>query len=286
MNRVVRIAQASLHHWEEPCLSGTRGSGTVFFTGCRLRCVFCQNQEISRRGRGWNLGIPRLAEIFRELEEQGAHNLNLVTPTHFAEPILEALALASPGIPVVWNSSGYESVDLVSRVSAQVDIFLPDFKYALAGPAARYSAREDYPEVARAAILAMRQATGPALFDEEGLLRRGTMVRHLVLPGNLPNTLAALDFLATLPAGTPLSLMSQYTPVGDLAGFPELKRTLTSAEYEKVLEALDEFPDLEGWAQDLQSADLRFIPPFDGRGLGDVGPGTRGGSAPRTGGRQ
>lgn len=286
MSRVVRVARAGLHQWEEPCLSGTRGSGTVFFSGCRLRCAFCQNQEISRRGRGWNLEIPRLAEVFRELEEQGAHNLNLVTPTHFAGPILEALALASPGIPVVWNSSGYESVDLVARVASRVDIFLPDFKYALPGPAARYSAREDYPEVAQAAIRAMRQVTGPALFDEEGLLLRGTVVRHLVLPGNLPNTLAALDFLATLPTGTPVSLMAQYTPVGDLAGFPELKRALTCAEYEKVLESLDEFPDLDGWVQDLQSADARFIPAFDGSGLGDVGPGTSKGSVPGAVGRQ
>jgi len=272
VSRVVRVARAGLHHWEEPCLSGTRGSGTVFFSGCALRCAFCQNQEISRRGRGWNLEIPRLAEAFRKLEEQGAHNLNLVTPTHFAEPILEALGLARPGIPVVWNSSGYESVDLVARLAPWVDIFLPDFKYASSGLAARYSAREDYPEKARAAIQAMRQATGPALFDEEGLLLRGTLVRHLVLPGNLPNTLAALDFLATLPTGTPVSIMAQYTPVGDLAGLPELTRTLTPEEYEQVLEHLDGFPDMDGWVQELQSADARFIPAFDGTGLTDVGP--------------
>jgi len=278
VSRVVRVARAGLHHWEEPCLSGTRGSGTVFFSGCRLRCAFCQNQEISRQGRGWNLEIPRLAEVFRELEEQGAHNLNLVTPTHFAESIREALALARPSIPVVWNSSGYETVDLVARVAPWVDIFLPDFKYASPGLAARYSAREDYSETARAAIQAMREATGPALFDEEGLLARGTVVRHLVLPGNLPNTLAALDFLATLPAGTPVSIMAQYTPVGDLAAFPELNRTLTSEEYEQVLDYLDGLPDLDGWVQDLQSADARFIPTFDGSGLGDVGPCTSEGS--------
>jgi len=179
---------------------------------------------------------------------------------------------------VVWNSSGYETVDLVARVAPWVDIFLPDFKYASPGLAARYSAREDYSETARAAIQAMREATGPALFDEEGLLARGTVVRHLVLPGNLPNTLAALDFLATLPAGTPVSIMAQYTPVGDLAAFPELNRTLTSEEYEQVLDYLDGLPDLDGWVQDLQSADARFIPTFDGSGLGDVGPCTSEGS--------
>ncbi len=268
MKRLVRVARAGLHHWEEPCLSGSRGSGAVFFSGCGLRCVFCQNQEISRKGRGWNLEVPRLAGIFRDLEEQGAHNLNLVTPTHFADPILEALALARPRIPVVWNSSGYESLELLARVAPQVDIFLPDLKYAWPGLAARYCAREDYFEVASAAIRAMREATGPARFDEEGLMRKGTLVRHLVLPGNLPNTLDILDFLATLPEATPVSIMAQYTPVGALAAFPELNRTLTIQEYERVLEVLDGFEDLDGWVQDLQSADSQFIPPFDGSGLG------------------
>ncbi len=267
MSRLLRVARAGLHHWEEPCLSGTRGSGTVFFSGCGLRCVFCQNREISRGGHGKSLDARRLAEIFRELEDQGAHNINLVTPTHFTDGILEALALHRPGIPVVWNTSGYETLQDVARVAGHVDIFLPDLKYADRAVASRYCAREDYFEVASLALRAMREATGPAFFDEDGLLRRGTVVRHLVLPGSLQNTFAVLDFLATLPAGTPLSLMAQYTPVGDLAAFPELQRPLTSQEYQAVLDYLDRFEDLDGWVQDLDSADEAFIPAFDGSGV-------------------
>lgn len=267
MSRPLRVARAGLHHWEEPCLSGTRGSGTIFFSGCGLRCVFCQNRPISQGGQGRSLGVRRLADIFRELEDQGAHNINLVTPTHFREGILQALALYRPAIPVVWNTGGYETLQDVAHVAGAVDIFLPDLKFTSREVARRYCAREDYFEVASQAIRAMRQATGPALFDQQGLLLRGTVVRHLVLPGNLGNTFAALDFLATLPESTPLSLMAQYTPVGDLLAFPELARALDPQEYRAVLDYLDRFEELDGWIQDLESADEAYIPAFDGSGV-------------------
>lgn len=262
------VARAALHFWEEPCISGTRGSGAVFFTGCPLGCVFCQNDGISRQKKVGRRVSPRgLAEIFLRLEEQGAHNINLVTPTHFAPAILEALAIRKPSVPVVWNCGGYESPGTLALLKGHVDIYLPDFKYALREPAAELSGAPDYPEVAEAAILEMARQTGPAVFGPDGVLRSGTVVRHLILPGRTRNSVAALDWLAeNLPAGVPVSVMAQYVPCGRAADFPQLGRRITQREYEKVLNHLFSL-HLDGWVQDRESASRAYVPPFDLSGV-------------------
>ena len=178
-----KIARAALHMWEEPCISGTRGSGAVFFSGCGLRCVFCQNEAISQQGEGKIVTPERLAEIFRELEAQGAHNINLVTAAHFVPAVLEALNLYRPNIPIVYNSSGYESIETLRMLSGVVDIYLPDYKYIDPNMAAMLSGARDYPEGAFAAIAEMIRQTGAPVYDENGMMQRGTLIRHLVLPG-------------------------------------------------------------------------------------------------------
>ncbi len=178
-----KIARAALHMWEEPCISGTRGSGAVFFSGCGLRCVFCQNEAISQQGEGKIVTPARLAEIFRELEAQGAHNINLVTAAHFVPAVLEALSLYRPNIPIVYNSSGYESIETLRMLSGVVDIYLPDYKYIDPNMAAMLSGARDYPDVAFAAIAEMIRQTGAPVYDENGMMQRGTLIRHLVLPG-------------------------------------------------------------------------------------------------------
>ena len=262
------VARAALHFWEEPCISGTRGSGAVFFTGCPLGCVFCQNSEISRERKTGRRVSPRgLAEIFRRLEEQGAHNINLVTPTHFTPAILEALSLRKPSVPVVWNCGGYESRKTLALLEGHIDIYLPDFKYAERETAAELCGAPDYPETAEAAVLEMARQTGPAVFGADGVLRRGTVVRHLILPGRTRNSIAALEWLAAnLPAGVPVSVMAQYIPCGKAAAYPQLDRRITKREYEKVLNHLFSLK-LEGWVQDRESASRAYIPPFDLSGV-------------------
>ena len=178
-----RVARAALHHWEEPCISGTRGSGTVFFSGCGLRCAFCQNEAISHGGAGQTITAARLAEIFAELEAQGAHNINLVTAAQFVPAVIEALQIHRPRIPVVYNSSGYERVETLRMLEGFVDIYLPDYKYIDPAMAKLLSGAEDYPDAAWAAICEMRRQTGPPVYDADGMMLRGTLVRHLLLPG-------------------------------------------------------------------------------------------------------
>ena len=213
------VARAALHFWEEPCISGTRGSGTVFFSGCNLGCVFCQNGSISHGRFGRPVTIPRLREIFQELIAQGAHNINLVTPTHFAPAIREALE-APLAVPVVWNSGGYELPEALRTLEGKVQIYLPDLKYADSALAARYSGAADYFETATAAIREMFRQVGRCVWDADGMLQRGVIIRHLLLPGALENTKAVLDWIAgTFPAGSVLvSLMSQYTPQAGAGG--------------------------------------------------------------------
>ena len=218
-----RVARAAPHFGEEPCLSGTRGSGAVFFTGCSLWCVFCQNREISRGGsEGKILSVRELRDCFLRLRDQGVHNINLVTGSHFARPIAEALEGLELGIPVVWNSSGYESVETLRLLEGLVQIWLPDLKYLKSEPARRWSAAPDYPEVAKAAICEMFRQAGSYVLGEDGLLRSGVLIRHLILPGEELNAMDAIDFAAEeFPAGSVLfSLMSQYTPMPGLERFP------------------------------------------------------------------
>ena len=263
------VARAALHFFEEPCISGTRGSGTVFFTGCNLRCVYCQNEAISR-GRGGKTVTPeRLREICFDLIAQGAHNINLVTPSHFADAVAASLEGGLP-VPVVYNCGGYERVETLRKLEGRVQIYLPDFKYADAALAARYSAAPDYPAVAEAAIREMYRQTGDFVFDDDGQLVRGVLIRHLVLPGNLENTFGVIDRMREMfprDGQVLFSLMSQYTPVADVPQFPELCRRLTQEEYAAAEQYLFDSGIEDGFVQDRESAETDYIPAFDGTGV-------------------
>ena len=263
------VCRAAPHFGEEPCISGTRGSGAVFFAGCNLRCVFCQNHDISRGAAGEAVDVARLRDIFLALRDQGVHNINLVTPTHYADVIAEALSGLSLGIPVVWNSGGYESVETLRRLEGLVQVYMPDYKYADAALAGRYSAAPDYPETALAALREMYRQTGPFVLDGDGVLQRGLLIRHLILPGAPENTLRVIDAVEdNFPAEHVMfSLMSQYTPMPGLEAYPELRRRVSAAEYERCLSYLD-FSDIKhGYTQSPESATEDMIPAFDGTGV-------------------
>lgn len=261
-----KIARAALHMWEEPCISGTRGSGAVFFSGCGLRCVFCQNEAISQQGEGKIVTPERLAEIFCELEAQGAHNINLVTAAHFVPAVLEALSLYRPNIPIVYNSSGYESIETLRMLSGVVDIYLPDYKYIDPNMAAMLSGARDYPDVAFAAIAEMIRQTGAPVYDENGMMQRGTLIRHLVLPGLTGDSMKILTRIRDEFPGIPVSLMGQYTPCGRALSMPGMDRKIKKKEYARVLAHMEAI-GLDGYRQELGSADGAFIPSFDETGV-------------------
>lgn len=263
------IARAAPHYGEEPCISGIRGSGTVFFSGCNMRCVFCQNREISLEGRGREISVLRLAEIFRELQDEGVHNINLVTPTHFADKIAEALKIAALDIPASWNSSGYESVECLKSLEGLVQIYMPDLKYTSGEFSARYSAAPDYPAAAKAAVMEMYRQTGACVFDEDGLLKSGVLIRHLILPGRLDDAFDVIDWVSeSFPRGAVLlSLMSQFVPLADKAKYPELSHPLERQEYERAESYLLLSGIENGYFQDLSSATDELIPEFDGTGI-------------------
>ena len=255
------VARAAAHMWEEPCLSGTRGSGTVFFSGCSLGCVFCQNEPISHHVLGQGMDAKALCTLFERVEELGVHNLNLVSPTHFAPVIFEALRMRKPGIPVVWNTSGYETVELVEAARGLVDIFLPDFKYASEKTAAQLADAPDYFEVTLRAIKAMCAQTGLPVYDEDGMMLSGTLVRHLILPLRTAESIKILDTIAQeLPKGTPVSLMRQYTPMNNV-NIPGLDRRLTTREYVRVRDHMLDL-GLDGYLQQKESATAAFTPAF------------------------
>ena len=259
----MRIARAAPHMWEEPPISGICGSGTIFFTGCSLGCVFCQNRDISRSGTvGRQINPEGLAAVMAELEAQDVHNINFVTGTHFIPQITESLKIYRPGIPIVWNSGGYETAEAVELLAPWVDIWLPDYKYGLPSPAEKYSAAPDYPEVAMAALKLMRAHQPENIYDGGGTLRKGMIIRHLVLPLNVRNSIAALERIACELPGVPVSLMSQYTPVSVDPRYPELNRPITAREYGKVLQRMEEL-ELEGFAQERDSSAGEFIPKWE-----------------------
>ncbi len=262
------LARAALHHWEEPPISGTQGSGTIFFSGCSLGCVFCQNEEISHRDTGKTVSMERLTDICRELVEQGAHNLNFVTPTHYAHVVKELLEGYRPGVPVVWNSGGYERVDTLRSLEGLVDIYLPDLKYLDGKVAERYSAAPDYPDVAMAAIREMVRQVGAYELDGDGLLKKGVVIRHLLLPGQLAGTKAVMDWVARefAPGTVLFSLMSQYTPWGRANEFPEIDRRLRGSEIRAAQQYMDAL-GLEGFVQDGESAKREYTPDFDLTGI-------------------
>lgn len=269
-NDQIEAARASLHQWEEPPLSGTNGSGTVFFSHCSLGCVFCQNRQISRRdGIGQALSAEELADTFLALEKQGAHNINLVTGAHYVPQIIHALSLAkSKGlhIPIVYNSSGYERVETLRMLDGYVDVYLPDYKYYSSYYASRYSHVEDYREIAVEAITEMVRQTGIPQFDDNGLLTHGTIIRHLMLPTLGNDTAQVLRDIASQFGDTVLvSLMRQYTPF-DMQDWPELNRTITEEEYADACELFCSL-GLSGFFQQAGSIGESFIPTFDGSGL-------------------
>ena len=259
-------AKAMMHQWEEPCLVGEHGAGCVFFSGCNLRCCFCQNGCISQGEEGKPITVQRLREIFRELIEQGAACLDLVTPTHFTPVILEALGSESWPVPVVWNSSGYEKAETLQQLEGKVQIYLPDLKYAMAQPAKEYSAAEDYFFWASRAILEMFRQTGPYQM-EDGQLKRGVLIRHLLLPGELENTRRVIDWVAeTFQSGEVLfSRMSQYTPQPGAEG--NLARQVTKAEYRAAVQYMENCGIVDGFTQERTSAKEEYTPEFDLSGI-------------------
>lgn len=267
-----RIARAALHMWEEPCISGARGSGAVFFTGCSLGCVYCQNRAISRGGEGApgrEVTPDVLRRIFLRLIEEGAHNINLVTPLHFTDGILPALNEPLP-VPVVVNTGGYERVDTLRRWEGKAQIWLPDVKYALTEPARRYSAAPDYPQVAKAAIQEMFRQVGPYELDDDGMLKKGVVIRHLVLPGQGENTRRVLEWIAETfrPGDVLVSLMSQYTPPEEVPDLPdELRRPIKPIEYKLALRHMERLGLSHGYCQEATAATEEYLPAFDLSGV-------------------
>lgn len=262
------VARAALHMWEEPCISGKNGSGTVFFGGCNLHCVFCQNYEISCNDKGQEISIDRLRAIYGELISQGAHNINLVTPTHFTEAIIKSLNKPLP-VPLVYNTSGFETLDTIRKLADKVQIWLPDLKYSNDLAAIKYSNAPNYFNTATAAIKAMYKQTGPYQMDAAGILQSGVVIRHLLLPNMLENTFKVIDWVAANfePGQILFSLMHQYIPCGRAAEYPEINRPVTTEEYRQVEEYLFNSGIEDGFVQEGDAANADFIPIFDGTGV-------------------
>ena len=257
-----KISRCAPHYWEEPCISGTKGSGTVFFTGCVLSCVFCQNYAISQERRGRTVTVEQLSDEIKRLEAQGVHNINLVSPTPYIESIIRCFELYKPKIPVVYNTGGYEKPETLRRLEGIVDIYLPDMKYADAELAKRLSSCADYPKRALSAIKEMLRQTGAPVFDGDGIMQKGTIVRHLILPQHTKNSIAVLELLKReFGRDILVSLMGQYIPMGRASEFKELGRRITAREYDKVLAKYEEL-DLDGYVQELSSASESFVPDF------------------------
>ncbi len=262
------VARAALHFGEEPCISGTKGSGTIFFTGCNLRCCFCQNSGISMGGRGIPITVRRLREIYGELIAQGAHNINLVTATPYVRAVIESLPHRLP-VPAVYNCGGYELPETIDALNGKIQIYMPDLKYMDASLSERYSGAADYPQAAAAAILRMYEQVGPYELDDDGILQKGVIIRHLILPGCMDNTKAVIDWIRShFSEGQVLfSLMRQYTPCGSASAYPELNRPLTDEEYEEAEQYLFDSGIEDGFVQEKDSAGTQFIPDFNGEGV-------------------
>lgn len=271
MDSRIYAARAALHMWEEPCISGEKGSGAVFFSGCGLRCIFCQNREIAIGKDGKEISVEKLGEIFLNLEKQGAANINLVTGAHYVPQIREALRIAKEkglSVPVVYNSSGYEKVETLKLLEGYVDVYLPDFKYMEASLAEAFSNAPDYPERAKEAVEEMVRQTGKCVFNEEGYIEKGTIVRHLILPGHTVNSKKVLDYLHnTYGNKIFISIMNQYTPVYEQKVYKELNRKVTEREYKKVLDHALEIGVENGFWQTGDTAKESFIPSFNYEGL-------------------
>ena len=260
-----RVARAGLHFGEEPPISGKNGSGTVFFSGCSLKCVFCQNFNISHKKYGKDISVERLAEIFRELEASGAHNINLVTPTHYISAIKEALKIYRPGIPIVYNSSGYDDIKVIEEDI--FDIYLFDLKFISRDKSKRYAACENYFDIASEVIKKAYSIKGEPIFDENGIMQRGVVVRHLILPQSTNDAISIINWLYENTPQICLSIMSQYVPMYKAEYFKEINRPITKREYEKVLSAAFDKNFTEVYTQQMSSATTEFIPKFDLTGI-------------------
>ena len=258
----IRIAKYYLHPYEEPPISGKRGSGTVFFCGCSLKCVFCQNYELSRNLRGKVISTNELADIFKQLEENGAHNINLVNPTHYSNKIIDAFKIYRPSIPVVYNTHGYENKDILEKMNEYVDVYLPDIKFFSPTLSKRYTGKENYFEIASSAIEFMIKSK-PTVFDQNGLMKQGVIVRHLVLPQGVSDSKKILDWYQGVKGSSYINVMSQYTPFGDLESFPELKRKITRREYDTVMDYAIALCIEKMFYQEFESADEKYIPKWD-----------------------
>lgn len=267
----IRIARAALHFWEEPCISGDTGSGTVFFTGCNLGCVYCQNYDIAHEGRGKEVTIERLSEIYLELEDKGAANINLVTPTHFSPQIKQAIIRSKSkglNIPIVYNTSSYETVESLRDLAGVVDIYLSDFKYFDGLLAKKYSNAPDYPEIASKAFDEMISQQPELVFNDNGILLSGVIARHLVLPGQQEDSKKILEYLYLRYGDSILiSIMNQFTPSAPLISWPEINRVLDDEEYQQVIDYALELGISNGYIQEGETAKDSFIPPFDNEGV-------------------
>jgi putative pyruvate formate lyase activating enzyme len=265
------VARAALHMWEEPCISGEEGSGTVFFSGCSLGCVYCQNFNIADGMAGKQITIERLSDIFLELEQKSANNINLVTPSHYVPQIIEAIGLARGkglSIPIVYNSSAYEKVDTLRLLEGYVDIYLPDLKYRNPEAASLYSKAENYFEYAAKAIEEMVRQVGSAEFDERGMMRKGVIVRHLLLPGYLTDSKEIVRYLYDTYGDTIyISIMNQYTPLPQMAAYPIMNRKVTMEEYEELIDYAIDIGIENGFIQEGETASESFIPEFNQEGV-------------------
>lgn len=263
-----RIARAALHFWEEPCISGENGSGTVFFSGCNLKCVYCQNYDVSHNCFGKDISDKRLLEIFGELKAQGANNINLVNPTHYAERLASLLKDNKPDLPIVYNTSGYESVETLKKLEGIVDIYLTDLKYCDDEVSLKYSFADDYFKTALAAIKEMKRQQSFDEFDNRGIMKKGVIIRNLILPGNVSQSIKVLDAIAdNFGQKTIVSLMSQYTPFGEAEKYPPLNRRITRREYKIMMDHLDSLGFENVFVQQISSAKEEYIPPFDLTGV-------------------
>ena len=267
----IKVSRAALHFWEEPCISGKEGSGAVFFSGCNLRCVYCQNRKIAEGVYGREITVDRLAAIFLELQDKGANNINLVTPSHYVLQIIEALNIAKEKglkLPVVYNSSAYEKVRTLQLLEGYVDVYLPDFKYMDKGLSAKYSAAENYSDVAKRAIEEMVRQVGKPKFDEHGILQKGVVVRHLVLPGCVRDSKEVIRYLhSTYKNDIFISILSQFTPMKGLNKYPEINRKVSKKEYEEVVDFAIDIGVENGFIQEGDVAEESFIPDFDCEGV-------------------
>jgi len=264
---IIKIARASLHQWEEPCISGENGSGTVFFSFCPLKCVFCQNYELSHESTGREISIEKLAEIFLNLQGQNAHNINLVTPTHFVPQIIEALKIAKSSgltIPIVYNTSGYETIDTLKKLDGFIDVYLPDFKYYSNELAKKYSGVSNYFEIATGALKEMFKQVGEFSLDENGIIKRGMIVRHLILPGCTNDSKDVIAHVYDLFRDKIyISIMNQYTPLPHVAKYTELNRKVTEEEYDNVIDFALSLGIENAFIQDGETASESFIPNFN-----------------------